>query len=243
MGGVDITHMSQVEIINAEINRELSNKEVGAALLATTFKGLTAVTMKQALMEGMIRGYKFVDFLQKDVYAIPYGQRYSLVTSIDRSRKIGARSGVTGKSAPTYTEKDGKIETCSVTVYKRNGHPEGYTALVYFDEYTTGKNLWQTKPRTMIAKVAEMHALRMACPEELSQDYIEEEFAAERGHGTVLNPEGIATARPSHVPPEEMGKCGKHPLTMTDNDGDCQGCVAEGLAAEENKSGTGEDIV
>ena len=29
----------------------------------------------------------------------------------------------------------------------------------------------------MIAKVAEMHALRMACPEEMRQQYVEEEFA------------------------------------------------------------------
>lgn len=28
----------------------------------------------------------------------------------------------------------------------------------------------------MIAKVAEMHALRMACPEEMRQQYVEEEF-------------------------------------------------------------------
>ena len=35
------------------------------------------------------------------------------------------------------------------------------------------------KPRTMISKVAEMHALRMACPEELAQSYVEEEVEAE----------------------------------------------------------------
>jgi hypothetical protein len=29
---------------------------------------------------------------------------------------------------------------------------------------------------TMIAKVAEMHALRKACPEELAKSYIEEEM-------------------------------------------------------------------
>lgn len=37
----------------------------------------------------------------------------------------------------------------------------------------------------MIAKVAEMHALRMACPEELSKAYIEEEM----GSNNIPEPE------------------------------------------------------
>lgn len=171
---------SQVEVINAEINRQLANAEVGRALLATTFKGLNAVSMKQAIMEGMIRGFKFKDFLEKNVYAIPYGQSYSLVTSIDYARKRGARAGIVGKDAPQYVMDGNKIISCSVTVHRKVGtYVGGYTAEVYFEEYTTGKNLWNSKPRTMIAKVAEMHALRMACPEELSQVYTEEEFQSE----------------------------------------------------------------
>ena len=54
-----------------------------------------------------------------------------------------------------------------------------YTATVYFDEYTKGRDLWKSKPRTMIAKVAEMHALRMAFPEQMEKHYVEEEFDAE----------------------------------------------------------------
>lgn len=185
---------SQVEVINTEINQELSNETVSRALLATTFKGLNAVSMKQALMEGMIRGYTFKDFLEKNVYAIPYGSGYSLLNSIDYNRKVGARSGVNGKSAPTYTERQDRIETCSITVFKKGGHPAGYTATVYFAEYDTGKNLWKSKPRTMIAKVAEMHALRMACPEELSQAYIEEEMEAVVENGEVVTAR-IATAK------------------------------------------------
>jgi len=178
---------SQIEVINQEINRQLANAEVGRALLATTFKGLTAVTMKQAIMEGMIRGFRFEDFLKKNVYAIPFRDRqnnrdsYSLITSIDYARKIGAKSGIVGKDAPKY-EMDGKhIVSCSVTVHKKTGNYIGdFTAEVYFDEFDTGKNLWVSKPRVMIAKVAEMHALRSACPEELSQLYAEEELESEK---------------------------------------------------------------
>lgn len=171
---------SQIEIINAEISRELANEAVGRALLATTFKGLNATSMRQAIMEGMIRGFTFKDFLEKNVYAIPYGNGYSLITSIDYARKKGMRAGIVGKNAPIFEMDGGHIISCSVTVKRRVKQDIGeYTATVYFDEYTTGKNLWTSKPRTMIAKVAEMHALRMACPEELSQTYTEEEMESE----------------------------------------------------------------
>lgn len=170
--------MSDIVNYKKEVDLELANPEVLKTLVATTFKGVTQALVPQAIVEGRIRGFTFKDFLEKNIYAVPYGQTYSLVTSIDYARKVGARSGVVGKSAPEYREVEGKIKTCKITVQKRfkDGHIGDFTAEVYFDEYTTGKNLWQTKPHTMIAKVAEMHALRMACPEELAQAYAEEEI-------------------------------------------------------------------
>ncbi len=195
---------SKVEIINVEINKELANPEVSAALLATTFKGLNALSMKKAIMEGMIRGFEFKDFLEKNVYAIPFKDSYSLVTSIDYARKRGMKGQVVGKSAPSYEEKDGKIVSCTVTIKRLvAGQIGDFTATVYFDEYYKSNqyksSLWDTKPRTMIAKVAEMHALRMACPEELSQSYIEEEFETEKVIAKVAD--GPATEKVSHLPP------------------------------------------
>lgn len=165
--------------IATEVKTQLSNQEVAGALLATTFKGLDTNRMALALREGMIAGFTFQDFMKKDVYAIPFNNGYSLVTSIDYSRKIAMRSGLCGKTEPVYTyNPDGSIETCSVTVKRLvNGHVGEYSAKVFFKEYTTGKNLWVSKPHTMIAKVAEMHALRMAFPEEMAKQYVEEEFA------------------------------------------------------------------
>lgn len=175
--------MTQLEIINKEISVELAKEEVRRALLATTFKGLNELSMRQALMEGMIRGFAFQDFLEKKVYAIPFKDGYSLVTSIDYSRSIGMRSGVVGKDAPIFeTDPNGKVVSCTVTIKRKIDEYVGdFTATVFFDEYyKAGRNgypsLWDQKPRTMIAKVAEMHALRMACPEELDKAYVEEEL-------------------------------------------------------------------
>lgn len=175
--------------IKNEINTKLGDKETMEALVLTTFKGLTPQLMKRALLEGMMRQFTFKDFLVKNVYAIPFNVKdgnqwipsYTLITSIDYARKIGQKTGVIGKSAPEFVDKDDKPYTCSITIKKLvEGHIGEFTATVYFDEYDTKKQQWASRPRTMIAKVAEMHALRMACPEELSHLYVEEESEKER---------------------------------------------------------------
>lgn len=164
-----------------EILKQLGDKETFTLLLNTTFKGLNPNVVKRAAFEGYLRGFTFKDFLEKNVYAIPFKEGYSLVSSIDYARKIGMRSGVVGKSAPIFEMDNKKIIACTITVKRKvNGVVGEWTATVYFDEYTTGRQLWNSKPRTMIAKVAEMHALRMACPEELSQTYSEEELDKEK---------------------------------------------------------------
>ena len=170
---------NQLSLVEKEFQKELKvNNKALNALLQTTFKNFTPELMQKAIFEGMMRGFTFKDFLQKDVYAIPYGNNYSLVSSIDFSRKIAMRSGLAGKSEPKYTYDGQKnLESCTITI-KRNvdGIIGDYTATVFFNEYSTGKNLWQTKPHTMIAKVAEMHALRSAFPEEMTKQYITEEM-------------------------------------------------------------------
>jgi len=179
--------MTNIIEIQKEINVQLADKVVFKALVDTTFKGLEENLVKRAIMEGMMRGFKFADFLEKNVYAIPFKGGYSLVTSIDYARKIGMRSGVCGKSEPMYEDDaNGNINSCKITIKRSvSGIVGEYTAKVYFKEYTTGFNLWLKKPRTMIAKVAEMHALRMACPEELAQTYVEEEMEKETKADTI----------------------------------------------------------
>ena len=179
--------MSDLEIITKEINSELEKVEIQKVLLSTTFKGLSLGNMKRAMFEGMTRGFTFKNFLEKDVYAIPFKDGYSLITSIDYARKLGMRSGVVGKSEPIIEMGvDKKIVSCSVTIERKVADYVGkFTAKVYFDEYNTGKNLWITKPRTMISKVAEMHALRSACPEEMAQVYVEEEMQKEVIENTI----------------------------------------------------------
>lgn len=177
---------NQVALIKEQINKELANPETLNTLLAVTFKGLNPTLAKRAMLEAMLRGMTLQDFFQKNVYAIPFkskeGDTYSLVNSIDYMRKVGMKSGVVGTSKPEYEVAklpDGKekIVSCTVTIQRKVDEYVGsHSATAYFDEYNTGRQQWASKPRTMIAKVAEMAALRKACPEELAQAFIEEEY-------------------------------------------------------------------
>lgn len=63
-------------------------------------------------------------------------------------------------------------------VYFKSGKTPTYET-VSLDEYTTGKSNWASKPATMIRKVALVHALREAFPNNLSQLYTAEEVGAE----------------------------------------------------------------
>lgn len=188
--------MSDIQKYNKEIVAELANQGVKQALLATTFKGLSETSMRKAALEGMIRGFTFKDFLEKNVYAIPFKEGYSLITSIDYIRKVAMRSGMCGKTKPEFQEGDnGKVISCTITVKRKIEDYIGeYSATVYFDEYTTTKNLWATKPRTMIAKVAEMHALRSAFPEQMAQQFIEEEMQKSIADETIIVEPVIDTA-------------------------------------------------
>jgi len=169
--------------------REIATPEVKASLLKSVFKDFSEELMKQAIVEAYMTGFNLQNFMQKDIYAVLYRGKvhsYSLMTSIGYARKIGMRSGVCYVSEPSYKMNGEKIESCSMTIKRQlsSGTVGEYIAEVYFDEYyQAGKtwdgkyteSMWDKKPRTMIAKVAEMHALRKACPEEMANMYVEEE--------------------------------------------------------------------
>lgn len=191
--------MSVVGRLAKEAGRQLAAPEVMRTLIATTFSAFkknpnAEILIRQAVVEAMINGWTFEDILRKKVYAIPFGEGYQLVQAIKDIRSVAAKSGHSGTSKPVWeetTDLNGKktIVSCTITVWKNGGHPEGYSDTAYFDEYyKKGKTyggsytpgMWDLKPRTMLAKVAEAHALRKAFPELLSESYIEEEFQQEQ---------------------------------------------------------------
>ena len=103
----------------------------------------------------------------------------SYVTSIDGYRTVAHRTNeFAGVDEPLYSyNKNDKLTHCAITVYKIVGNVRcPFTAKVKFAEYNTSKNLWSKMPETMIAKVAEAHALRKAFPQDLSGIYTTDEM-------------------------------------------------------------------
>ncbi len=130
-----------------------------------------------------------LDPLLKQLYFIKYGTQVSYVTSIDSYRIIAHRTGTfVGVDEPIFTyDSKGLLTHCMVTVYKLiNNERYAFSAKVKFSEYNTGKNQWQSKPETMIAKVAEAHALRKAFPQDLSGVYTLDEMEQADKQNKVL---------------------------------------------------------
>lgn len=77
------------------------------------------------------------------------------------------------------------------TVYRKGRKP--LTERVAFSEYNTGKSTWAQKPATMIRKVAIVHALREAFPDNLGGMYIKEEM--ESGAASPSNTASVLEAK------------------------------------------------
>lgn len=123
-----------------------------------------------------------LDILTKQIWCIKfnnqpaqiYAGRDGFLSIAHNSSKFnGMRSGTKG----SIKGKD-LIGWCEVF---RNDMTNSFYIEVDFEEYTTNKNLWKSKPKTMIQKVAESQVLRRAfdisgiySPEEMSQ-YEEEQ--------------------------------------------------------------------
>lgn len=79
-----------------------------------------------------------------------------------------------------------------------DGYAEPFYSAVSMKEYSTGKSNWQTKPATMIRKVALAQALREAFPEEMSQLYDQ----AEMGTAAEIPLDSTPVVMPSETPVE-----------------------------------------
>lgn len=73
---------------------------------------------------------------------------------------------------------------------------------VSFEEYNTGKSLWLSKPATMIRKVAIVHALREAFPDEFQGMYDASEMGVEEPKAPAIAPEEYNT-EPEPEPVQE----------------------------------------
>ncbi len=108
----------------------------------------------------------------REIYAVTYKDKYgnvqaSVITGYEVYIKRAMRTGLV-QNWKAWTEgnkNDGTLKGC--IKIKRADWTEPFYMEVYIDEYDTGRNLWVTKPRTMIEKVAIAQGFRRCFPEEM----------------------------------------------------------------------------
>ena len=127
------------------------------------------------------------------IHFVKYGTNPgTIVVGIEGFRSIAGRTGkLSGIERGVNKDQDGKAIEGWAKVYRSDwGHPAFET--VPMAEYNTGKAMWAKMPETMIKKVAECAALRMAFPDDLGGVY----ESAELDQATK-NPHAPSNMQPS----------------------------------------------
>lgn len=163
---------------------------------------------------------------------------FSPMVGVDGYRLSAERTGLyDGQSSPVFYDKDGKSydvwlkkenpSACKVVVYKK-GCREGFSGVAVWEEYCVVSPkggigpMWRKMPSHMLAKCAEVLALRRAFPV-MAGAYMEEEVENDNIEGQIINeakkydkPKDIAIdyEKPKSLSVEEIAKELKKPVVI-----------------------------
>lgn len=113
--------------------------------------------------------------IKKEVYGIKYGDKFNLIIGYESYIKRAERSGrLDGWNVEVIGS--GADMKAVLTIYRKD-FKQPFKHEVYLEEYTTNRDLWLKKPRTMIKKVAIAQGFRLCFSEELGgMPYTSEEL-------------------------------------------------------------------
>lgn len=194
----------QVELIKATIAKDATNDELKLFLYQCERTGL--------------------DPFAKQIYSIKRQGKHVTQVSIDGARLIAQRTGeYDSQDGPYWCGEDGVWKdvwisetypsAAKVLVYKK-GSERGTKGIAHWNEYVpkfNGKigDMWAKMPALMLAKCAEMLALRKAFPQELSGLYAAEEMAQADNVIVIETPQSARTASVgtnTHATPENASQ-------------------------------------
>jgi len=138
--------------------------------------------------------------LKREIYGIPYKDKFNIVVGYEVYLK---RANRTGKLAgwKVWTEgdaKDGTLKGC--IEIRRKDWDEPFYHEVDYNEYNQGNHMWQSKPKTMIKKVAIAQGFRLAFPDEFDGlPYTQEEI----GMNSEIEPEVVVETVDTESKPEK----------------------------------------
>lgn len=167
-----------------------------ALITSTVAKGATPDELKLFLYRCKNMG---LDPLKPgNVHFIKYnaGTPGTMVIGIDGFRSKAAKTGKhTGTKRGIVRDEKGKCLGAWAEVY-RSDWSQPAREEVSLAEYSTGKSMWAKMPETMIKKVAEVAALRMAFADDLGGMYSDDEMEQADPHHRVLPPAETTPAPP-----------------------------------------------
>ena len=146
---------AQINLIRRMYAKDLDNDEFSVFIYIARAYGLDPI-------KGEISVHlRFKDDPERR-QMIPIVGRDGFLTIAHRSGAFGGMQSGTKEAEVTQTNGEKKIEIVGWASVVNKSYQEPVVVEVYLNEYNSGRNLWQTKPRTMIQKVAESQALRRA---------------------------------------------------------------------------------
>ena len=182
---------------------DLVKNEIDMALVARTVaKGCSSDELS---LFAAICKRTGLDPFARQIYAIKRGGVMTTQVSIDGARLVAQRSGeYAGQVGPFWCGADGvwvdvwlaKTPPLAAKVgVRRSSFVDPLFAVAIWSEYAqTQGNMWAKFPSVMLAKCAEMIALRRAFPAELSGLYSTEEMSQADDHVVVSAPQAQVVA-------------------------------------------------
>ncbi len=150
----------------------------------------------------------------KQLYFVKYGGQMTVQIGIDGARLVAARTGeYEGQTKPQWCGPDGQWRdvwleatppsAAQVGVFRKNFREPAWGIARWTNYVVTGKDgrpsqFWQRMPDTMLAKCAEMLALRKAFPQELSGLYSSDEM------GQADPAPAVEVEAPKPAPPPQV---------------------------------------
>ena len=144
---------------------ELVSKVTKETIMEFLFGSETKLTEPQKELFIQLAVKNQLDPFKREIYAIPYGSKMSVVTGYEvYLKRAEASHQLDGWECHLEGEKE---LLRAVVKINRKDWSKPFVHEVFMSEYNTHQGLWNTKPMTMLKKVATAQAFRLAFPNEL----------------------------------------------------------------------------
>lgn len=173
-------------------------KKIATQWLTSTGNLQKFTESEKAQFLDICQAYK-LNPIKKEVYGVKYKDKFNLIVGYESYIKRAERSGrLDGWGVEV--KGSGSDMKAVLTIYRKDFN-RPFIHEVYLEEYNTYQNLWLTKPRTMLKKVAIAQGFRMCFSEELGGiPYTSEELGDLAAAQPVENAETAPTVKAETTP-------------------------------------------